>query len=133
MKKVILMFAVILSVVGCAEKGEYEQAVAKQVARDKDVQDYKIQPEKMVACVVDTSSKKMPGLVPFDPDRRQAYQNYTKMLNLYESSDPKKMLEELRNTFGSPKALADAHSNYAESTMECVSGLVTSEEEKLTQ
>lgn len=83
----------------------------------------------MVECVVVTSSKDMPGMVPIDPERRQAYANYTKMLRLNNSDDPKKTLDELREAFGSPRALADAHANYAESVVECMSGLVTSEEE----
>lgn len=128
MKKIFLVLITVL-VAGCAEKAEYEKAVLEQMAKDKDIQDYKIEPEIMVSCVVDTSSKNMPGLVPFDPERRQAYQNYTKMLKLNESADPKKTLDELREVFGSPKALADAHSNYAESVYECVSNLVTSKED----
>ncbi|MEY4209706.1 MAG: hypothetical protein RLZ92_84, partial [Pseudomonadota bacterium] len=59
------------------------------------------------------------------------YRNYVKMLQLNKSADPKKTLDELRVDFGSPKGLADAHANYAESVMECMSGLVTSEEEKM--
>jgi len=130
MKKVLLVILAIF-VAGCAEKGEYEQAVAKQVANDKDVQDYKIDPEIMVKCIVETSSKKMPGFIAFDPERRKAYQNYAMMLNLYDAKDPKQTLDELRETFGSAKDLADAHRNYAESMVNCVSGLVTSEEEQM--
>jgi len=46
-------------------------------------------------------------------------------LKMGESTDPKKTMEELRQLFGSPKALADAHANYGESVVECLSGLVT--------
>jgi len=87
----------------------------------------------MSECVVQTSAGNMPGLIPIDPERRTAYRNYAKMLKLNSSSDPKKTLEELRADFGSPKALADAHSNYTESVVECMSGLVTSTEPELTQ
>ena len=128
MKKILLVL-VALFVTGCAEKAEYEQAVLEQMVKDKDIQDYNIAPERMVECVVETSAKKMPGMVPFDPDRRQAYINYTHMLKLSESEDPKKTLDELRAAFGDPRALADAHANYAESVVQCLSGLVTSEEE----
>jgi hypothetical protein len=130
MKKILVILIVML-MFGCAEKTEYEQAVLEEVTREKDIKDYKIQPEKMVECVVATSSKDMPGLIPIDPQRRQAYVNYTKMLKLNTSGDPKKTLEDLRNDFGSPKALAEAHANYAESVVECLSGLVTGEEENL--
>lgn len=130
MKKVlILMTAVML--VGCAEKAEYEQAVLQQVERDKDIKDYNIDPKIMVDCVVQTSSKDMPGLVPFDPERSKAYKNYSKMLKLNETEDPKKTMDELREAFGTPKGLADAHANYAESVVECISGLVTNEETKM--
>ena len=51
---------------------------------------------------------------------------------LYEViTDPKKTLDELRTLFGSPKALADAHANYAESVVQCLSGLVTNEEKDM--
>ncbi|MCQ8104469.1 hypothetical protein NP590_10175 [Methylomonas sp. SURF-2] len=129
--KLILAITTIITMTGCAEKGEYEQAILAQMQKDKDIKDYNIAPEKMVECVVVTSSKDMPGMIPVDPQRRQAYINYTKMLKLNESEDPKKTLEDLRNAFGSPKALAEAHANYAESVVECMSGLVTGEEEGL--
>lgn len=127
MKRII--FAIVLgSLFGCAEKNEYKQAVLKQMKNDRDILDYKIDPEVMTNCVVDVTAKKMPGLLPFDPERRIAYRNYMKMIQLNESGDPKSLLVELRTAFGSPKELANAHSNYAESVMECVSGLVTNEE-----
>lgn len=124
-----LVILILMLMFGCAEKAEYEQAVLAEMTKEKDIKDYKIEPEKMVECVVVTSSKEMPGLVPIDPQRRQAYINYTKMLKLNTSEDPKKTLEDLRNDFGSPKALAEAHANYAESVVECLSGLVTGGEE----
>ncbi len=128
------LISVIISVTiltGCSEKAEYEQAVLEQMQREKDIKDYNIDPKEMVQCVVMTSSKEMPGMIPIDPQRKQAYINYTRMLKLTESEDPKKTLEELRRDFGSPKALADAHANYAESVVECMSGLVTGAEEGL--
>lgn len=130
MKKVLLIL-ITLFITGCAEKTEYEQAVLEQMVKDKDIQDYRIDPQQMTDCVVATSSKHMPGMVPIDPQRRQAYIDYAKMLRLNNSDDPKKTLDELRAEFGSPKALADAHANYAESVVECVSGLVTSEEKDM--
>jgi hypothetical protein len=132
MKK-ILVISVVLFMFGCAEKAEYEQAVLEEMTKEKDIKDYKIDPQKMVQCVVATSSKDMPGMVPIDPQRRQAYINYTKMLKLNAAEDPKKTLENLRDQFGSAKALAEAHANYAESVVECLSGLVTGEEENIKQ
>ncbi|MGY6277481.1 hypothetical protein [Methylomonas sp. MgM2] len=131
MKKVLLILIPTLFVAGCTEKAEYEKAVLEQMEKDQDIKDYNIEPTIMVNCVVETSSKKMPGLVAIDPSRREAYKNYTTMLRLYDTSDPRKTLDELRDSFGSAKALADAHANYAESVVECVSGLVTSEEETM--
>jgi len=131
MKKVLLILITTLFVAGCAEKAEYEQAVLEQMEKDQDIKDYKIEPTQMVECIVATSSNAMPGLVPIDPMRREAYTNYTKMLRLNETDDPKKTLDELRTLFGSPKALADAHANYAESVVQCLSGLVTNEEKDM--
>lgn len=128
MKKLLPVIFLIL-VTACSEKKEYEQAVLEQMKVEKDIKDYNIEPEKMVECVVVTTSENMPGVFPVDPDRLQAYKNYTKMLKMNSSDDPKKVLEELRKEFGSPKNLADAHSNYTESVVNCMSGLVTSAEE----
>ncbi|OAI10793.1 hypothetical protein A1359_01790 [Methylomonas lenta] len=130
MNKVLILIAAVM-MVGCAEKAEYEQAVLQQVEKDNDIKDYKIEPKTMVDCVVQTSSKNMPGLLPFDPARSQAYKNYSKMLRLNESADPNKTMNELREAFGSPKALAEAHANFAESVLECMSGVVTNEEEAM--
>lgn len=135
MKKIRLISVImsIMALAGCSEKTEYEQAVLDQMRKEKDIKDYNIDPEEMVQCVVMTSSKEMPGLIPIDPQRKQAYINYTRMLKLNESQDPKKTLEELRKDFGSPKALAEAHANYAESVVECMSGLVTGTEEGIKE
>ncbi len=131
MNKVLIVICALFAV-GCAEKTEFEQVVLEQMKKDKDVKDYKIDPEIMVECVSKTVTKGMPGLFGIDPERRMAYANYTKMLKMNESPDPKKTMEELRELFGSPKALADAHANYGESVVECISGLVTGDEDPMT-
>ena len=128
-KLLVVIAALLLS--GCAEKEEYQNVVLEQMKVEKDLKDYGIEPEKMTKCVVETSSNKMPGLFLIDPDRRTAYKNYAKMLDLNKSKDPQKTLSELREIFGDPKKLADAHSNYVESVVECMTGLVTSGEESL--
>ncbi|OAI14144.1 hypothetical protein A1507_15820 [Methylomonas koyamae] len=128
MKKVILGCSLLL-LMGCAEKDEYQNEILEQMKTEKDIKDYKIAPEEMTKCVVGTSSSNMPGLFLIDPQRRQAYKNYTKMLKLNKSGDPKKTLEELRQDFGDAKKLADAHSNYVESVVDCMSNLVSSTEE----
>lgn len=133
MKKIIVVGLSVFILAGCSERQEYEQAVLEQMKVEKDLKDYSIAPEKMTECVVQTSSGNMPGMIPIDPDRRNAYKNYAKMLTLNSSSDPKKTLEELRVDFGSPKNLADAHSNYTESVVTCMSGLVTDTEQELTK
>ncbi|WP_031433830.1 hypothetical protein [Methylomarinum vadi] len=130
MKKLLLLSLSVLLLAGCADKKQYEQAVLEQMQAEKDIKDYKIEPQHMTDCVVDLTSKNMPGLFAFDPDRLQAYRNYTKMLTLNKSEDPKKTLEELRTDFGSPQALADAHRNYAESMMNCMAAIVMETEEE---
>ena len=127
----VLLSLILLALVGCADKNEYEQAILEQMQLEKDIKDYKIDPAVMAQCVVSKSSVNMPGLLPFDPQRAESYRHYVKMLQLNKSADPKKALEELRTDFGSPKGLAEAHANYAESVMECMTGLVTGEEEKM--
>ena len=78
--------------------------------------------------MVEKSSKKMHGVFPLDPTRLLAYRNYTKMLTLANSADPKKTLDELRTDFGSAKDLDEAHTNYTESLMECYSIVIAESE-----
>ena len=129
MKKFLLISLSALLLPACADKNQYEQAVLEQMQKEADIKDYKITPEYMTKCVVDTSAQNMPGIFAFDPKRLIAYRNYTKMLNLTKSADPKKTLEELRTDFGSAKDLAEAHTNYTESLMECYSAVISESEE----
>lgn len=126
MKKLLLLSLAALLLSGCADKNNYEAAVLADVKRDesKDKKDYKVDPEKMASCIVEMSSQNMHGLFGFDPERLTAYRNYTKMLTLAESADPKKTMEELRNDFGSVQELTAARSNYIESQMECLASFV---------
>ncbi len=133
MKKIILFALSALLLSGCADKQQYEQAVLEQMQSEKDIKDYNIDPQHMTDCVVDLTAKKMPGLFPFDPNRLMAFRHYTQMLNLTKSEDPKKTLEELRTSFGSPKALADAHANFTESMMNCLSAIIMESEEQETE
>ena len=129
MKKLLLISLCALLLPACADKKQYEQAVLEQMQKEADIKDYKITPEYMTKCVVDTSAQNMPGIFAFDPKRLMAYRNYTKMLNLTKSADTKKTLEELRTDFGSAKDLAEAHTNYTESLMECYSAVISESEE----
>jgi hypothetical protein len=129
MKKLLLISLSVLILPAFADKNQYEQAVLEQMQKEADIKDYKITPEYMTKCVVDTTSQNMPGIFAFDPKRLMAYRNYTKMLNLTKSADPKKTLEELRTDFGSAKDLAEAHTNYTESLMECYSAVISESEE----
>jgi hypothetical protein len=129
MKKLLLISLSALLLPACADKNQYEQAVLEQMQKEQDVKDYKIPPEEMTKCVVDMTSDNMPGIFAFDPKRMTAYRNYTKMLTLDKATDPKKTLEELRNDFGSAKELADAHTNYTESLMDCLSVILIKSEE----
>jgi hypothetical protein len=129
MKKLLLISLIALLLPACADKNQYEQAVLEQMQKEQDIKDYKINPEHMTKCVVDTTSQNMPGIFVFDPKRLMAYRNYTKMLTLNKSADPKKTLEELRTDFGSARDLSEAHTNYTESLMECYSAVISESEE----
>ncbi|MFI3199636.1 MAG: hypothetical protein QX196_15080 [Methylococcaceae bacterium] len=128
MKKILLISLSALLLPACADKNQYEQAVLEQMQKEADIKDYKITPEFMTKCVVDTTSQNMPGIFAFDPTRLTAYRNYAKMLTLTQATDPKKTLEELRTDFGSAKDLAEAHTNYTESLMECYSAVISESE-----
>jgi len=129
MKQSLLISLVVLLLPACADRNQYEQAILEQMQKEQDLKDYKITPEYMAKCVLESSSQNMPGVFALDPKRLMAYRNYTKMLTLEKSPDPKKTLEELRTEFGSARDLAEAHSNYTESLVECYSVVISKSEE----
>jgi len=133
MKKILLICISTLFLTACADKQQYEQAVLTNMEEDQDIKDYKIDPNEMMECVVEFTSKEMPGSFSFDPDRLTSYQNYSKMLSMTNVPDKKAMLEELRSLFGTPRALADAHRNYAESVMNCIDVIVKKSEEDIVE
>jgi PBP1b-binding outer membrane lipoprotein LpoB len=133
MKKLLLISLSALLLPACADKNQYEQAVLEQMQKEQDIKDYKITPEYMTKCVVEKTAQNMPGIFPLDPNRLTAYRNYSKMLTLTTSADPKKAIEELRNDFGSAQALSDAHNNYTESLMECYSAVISESEESVKE
>ncbi len=124
MNKKLLILLLPLFLVACADKEHYEQVVLEEMKKEKDIKDYKIDPTYMAKCVIDTTYQRMPGLFAFDPDRLQAYRNYSKMLTVAIAKDPKKTLDELRKEFGSPTELAKAHSVYTESIMDCYTAIL---------
>ena len=87
MKKILLISLSALLLPACADKNQYEQAVLEQMQKEADIKDYKITPEFMTKCVVDTTSQNMPGIFAFDPTRLTAYRNYAKMLTLTQATD----------------------------------------------
>ncbi len=120
MKKILLICATVVLLTACADKKQYEEVVLAQMEKEQDIKDYNIDPQEMADCVVESTSKNMPGFFPFDVKRLTAYQNYTKMLSMSTAKDKKKTFDELRSTFGSPQELGAAHSNYTESQMTCI-------------
>ncbi len=131
MKKILLICTASLFLTACADKEAYKEAVLTEMQAEKDLKDYNIDPEQMTECVVDLSSKEMPGVFPFDPTRLETYQKYTKMLSMSSVKDKQKMLEELRHLFGSPKELAEAHSNYTISVMDCLAAIIKKSEPEI--
>ena len=128
MKKILLLSLSALLLPACADKNQYEQAVLEEMKKETDINDYKIPPEHMAKCVVDTSAQNMPGVFALDPERLKSYRSYAKMLTLSKAEDPKKVLEELRTDFGSAKDLAEARANYSESVMECYTAVISESE-----
>jgi len=134
MKKRLLIAISLLFLTACADKQKYQEAVLAHIEKDQKIlqeqhlKDYKIDPQRLAECVVDTSSGKMDGIFPLDPARLTAYRSYTKMLTLATSGDPKKAFEELRTDFGSPKGLAEANANFTESMLDCYSAMVSETE-----
>jgi len=132
MRKIVIGI-VLLGLMGCQAKSDYEAAVMEQLKKDQDVVDYKVDINEMTKCVVMETSSKMPGITPLDPRKKEAYENYIRMMKLAASSDPVKEIKELANAFGSAKSLAEARANYAESVVECLNGIVTAGEELLSE
>jgi hypothetical protein len=131
MKKPLLILVFALFFSACAEKDQYEQAVFQQVSNDPDIKDYNIDPEAMTTCIVNLSSKKMPGILPIEPKRKKYYLGLAKMISARESSNPKQTLEEGRAHFDSPKIAMQAMMNHSESSGNCMAALtVQTEPEK---
>lgn len=128
MKKLLLICTAALFLTACSDKQAYEAAILAEMQQEKDIKDYKLDPQEMTDCVLELSAKEMPGVFPFDPDRLSSYQKYTKMLTMRTVKDKQKMLEELRTLFGSPKELAAAHSIYTISVMDCLAGIIKKSE-----
>jgi hypothetical protein len=123
MKKIVLISIATLMFTGCSDKNNYNAAVLAELSRDQKVEgakEYNVPQDKMADCIVEASAKNMDGIFAFDPARLTAYRNYTKMLTLTQSEDPKKTLDELREAFGSAKNLMEARNNYTESELECL-------------
>jgi hypothetical protein len=129
MKKIVISCSLALFLTGCSDKNAYEQLVLEQMKVDQDIKDYHLVPEEMTSCVIETSSKKMPGLFPLDPERLTAYRNYAKLLQFRTAENKQQALEDLRNSFGSGRALAEANSNYTESVMSCLASLSSKTEQ----
>ena len=121
MKKILIISLSVLTLIACSEQTEYEKTVLEQVSNDPDIKSYHLDPETVTECIVELSSKKMPGFAPFEPIRKAAYKGYTKMIAIKTSEKPEEVLKELRESFGSAQGLADAHMNYSESYLECIS------------
>lgn len=131
-KKLLFIALTTLCLSACSEKAAFKEAVRAKMQDDSDIKDYKIDPERMADCVVDTASQNMPGIFGGDPERLKAYVAYTKMLNLPKAAEPQKSLEELRNDFGSAKGLAEANRNFSESLLMCQTALANEGEEAET-
>ena len=127
MKKILIISLSILTLSACSEQTEYEKTVLEQISNDSDVKSYHLDPETVADCIVDLSSKKMPGFLPFEPRRLAAYKGYTKMIAIKTSEKPEEVLKELRESFGSAQGLADAHRNYSKSYLECISTVTNRE------
>ena len=121
MKKILIISFSALILVACSEQQQYKETVLEQISNDPDIQSYHLDPQSITDCIVDLSSKKMPGVLPFDPMRKTAYKGYTKMIAIKTTEKPEEVLAELRESFGSSQGLADAHRNYSKSYLECVS------------
>ena len=120
MKKTLLLPLLLIILSGCSEKEQFEQAVLKDMQKEQDIKDYKIDPENISKCVVESTSRKMPGIFLGDPMRLEAYKRYTKMLGLSESKNPQQTLKELQADFGAGRGLAEAKGQYSESVTDCI-------------
>lgn len=126
--RLMLLLLAVFVLPACSEKKQYEAAVLAEMQSEPDIKDYKLDPAVMAACIVEATSRKMPGVFPFDPDRKKAYSLYVKMLTLQKAKDPMKEMADLRTEFGSPQGLLEARSNYTDSLVDCQTTLITNAE-----
>jgi len=135
MKKLALISLSVLTLTACSDRDEYKQTIFDLVSSDDDIRTYHLDPQTVADCIFDLSSKNMPGVLPFEPRRQKTYAGYTKMISLKTSKNPAEVLSELRESFGSAKGLSEAHMNYSESYLECISTVTNMEldEEETTE
>lgn len=132
MKKLIVILLSVMFLTACTEeKQHYEQAVLKQMQVDPDIKDYNLDPQVMTECVVDMTSRKMPGIVSFDPRRGPYYLGYSKLISVTKAADPQEELKQIREFFGSSEEIRKALNNYSDSVMQCITALVSKSEEEL--
>ncbi|MDT8406185.1 MAG: hypothetical protein RQ715_02935 [Methylococcales bacterium] len=118
---------------GCEPRNQFQEAVLNKMQQDSDIKDYRLDSEEMTDCIMTKLPRKMPGVFALDPRRLEAYQHYQKMLALPDAQNPQQTLQNLREVFGSPSALADAHRNYSQSFMDCLTELIAKRDENLTE
>ncbi len=133
MRRLVIVFFILLLTACGEEKKQYEQAVLAQMQDDQDIKDYNIDPETMTECVVDLTSKKMPGIVSIDPRREPYYIAYSKLISVKTSKDPRKTLQEIHEAFGSTAEVRKALNNYSSGVMECITALVSKSEKEQSE
>ena len=99
MKNIIVLLSVALLLVACGkEQSEYEELLAKELSKDQDVLDYKLDPETLAECVSDQIAGDVPAFSG-SPVFESQFKGYKLFLRPEDPSEIPKRIEADRRDF----------------------------------
>jgi hypothetical protein len=120
MKKIIVLFSIILLLVACSKEGsEYEALLMEEFSKDQDVIDYNLDVEDMAGCVVDQISSDIPGFSG-SPIYETYFKGYKLLLRPKDPSEIPERMKQAEEIFGSKKAANKARLDVINHVLFCM-------------
>jgi hypothetical protein len=126
MKKPLLVFTALLTLAACGqqEKLSLEEALLASLKNDQDLKDYKLDPQEVADCTMESISDALP-VMPTDPRRAQYFEAYAQFLSSPSSpDDAHRMIEGQKELFGSVQAARQAALSVTDYIMTCMGLLI---------
>lgn len=126
MKKLLLVFTTLLTLAACGqqEKLTLEEALLASLKNDQDLKDYKLDPQEVADCAMESISDSLP-IMPTDPRRAQYFEAYAQFLSSPSSpEEAHRMVEGQKELFGSVQAARQAALSVTDHIMTCMGLLI---------